>query len=65
MRTTIVLDDNLIAEARKYTGIKENSALVREALKSLVEREASLRLARLGGTMKDFPSIPRRRPKAA
>ena len=50
MRTTLALDDNLVAEAQAYTGLKEKSALVREALKALIEREASHRLARLGGS---------------
>lgn len=61
MRTTINLDDKLLAEAEEYTGIHEKSALVREALKVLVEWEASRRLIRLGGTMPDLKDIPRRR----
>jgi Arc/MetJ family transcription regulator len=63
MRTTLALDDELLAEAEFYTGIREKSALVREALKALVEREAARRLARLGGSEPDLKSIPRRRPK--
>lgn len=65
MRTTIKLDDDLVAEARELTGIAENSALLRAALVALIQREAALRLARLGGTMPDFKDVPRRRPKAA
>ena len=65
MRTTITLDDELIERARFYTGIKETPALIREALKKLVEREAARRLARLGGTMPDLKPIPRRRAKRA
>ena len=61
MRTTLALDDDLVARAQKLTGITEKAALVREALKALLEREAARRLARLGGTMPDFPDIPRRR----
>ncbi len=61
MRTTLVLDDDLLAKAEEYTGIKEKSALIREALKALVEREASRRLARLGGTEPDLVAPPRRR----
>lgn len=63
MRTTLALDDELLADAEFYTGIREKSALVREALKALVEREAARRLARLGGTEPDLKPIPRRRPK--
>jgi len=63
MRTTIALDDDLLAKAQAYTGLSEKSALVREALKALIEREAARRLARLGGS---DPSLtaPRRRRMA-
>ncbi|HKF46026.1 MAG TPA: type II toxin-antitoxin system VapB family antitoxin [Terracidiphilus sp.] len=61
MRTTIALDDELVRQAAQYTGIKEKAALVREALKQLVQREAARRLAALGGTMPDLQPIPRRR----
>ena len=63
MRTTLALDDELLAEAEFYTGIREKSALVREALKALIEREAGRRLARLGGSEPDLAEIPRRRTK--
>jgi Arc/MetJ family transcription regulator len=63
MRTTLSLDDELLAEAVFYTGIREKSALVREALKALIEREAARRLARLGGSEPDLAAIPRRRTK--
>jgi Arc/MetJ family transcription regulator len=63
MRTTITIDDELLAQAQEYTGVKEKSALVNQALKSLVQREAARRLALLGGTMPDAKAPPRRRPK--
>ena len=63
MRTTIAIDDELFAKAQEYAGLKEKSALVREALKALVEREAARRLARLGGTRSDAKAPPRRRPR--
>jgi Arc/MetJ family transcription regulator len=63
MRTTVTLDDELVARAQDYTGVREKSALLREALKALVEREAARRLIRLGGTMPDLKVPPRRRPK--
>lgn len=63
MRTTISIDDELLADAKNYTGLTETSAVVREALKALVEREAALRLARLGGTAPGLKSIPRRKSK--
>lgn len=61
MRTTLALDDKLVADAQASTGIKEKSALVREALKALVEREAARRLARLGGSDPNA-TAGRRRP---
>jgi Arc/MetJ family transcription regulator len=64
MRTTLALDEALLAEAQAYTGLKEKSALVREALKALIERESARRLARLGGSDPDAAGPPRRRPKA-
>jgi len=63
MRTTLALDDELLAKAKAYTGIRERSALIREALRALIEREASRRLARLGGSEPDLAAIPRRRTK--
>lgn len=61
MRTTLVLDDDLLAEAQRLTGMKEKTLLVREGLTALIERESARRLARLGGTEPGLTSIPRRR----
>lgn len=61
MRTTLAIDDDLLATAEAYTGLKEKSALVREALKALIEREASRRLALLGGSEPRAAATPRRR----
>lgn len=65
MRTTIALDDKLMAQARALTGTRENSALLRAALRAQIERESARRLARLGGTEPDLEPAPRRRPDAA
>ncbi len=62
MRTTLALDDDLIAEAQRLTGTKEKSALVRQALRVLIERESARRLARLGGSEPALTEVPRRRP---
>ena len=62
MRTTLALDDELVATAQEFTGLTEKSALVREALKALIEREAARRLARLGGSEPGLKAPPRRRP---
>lgn len=64
MRTTISLDDKLVATAQEYTGLRERSVLIREALKALIEREAARRLAQLGGTAPGMRSVPRRRQPA-
>ena len=61
MRTTIALDDDLVAQAQAFTGLSEKSSLVREALKALIERESARRLARLGGTERKLKAPPRRR----
>jgi Arc/MetJ family transcription regulator len=62
MRTTLALDDELVAKAQSFTGLREKSSLVREALKALIERESARRLARLGGSQKRLKAPPRRRP---
>ncbi len=62
MRTTLALDEELLAEAQRLTGVKEKSLLVREALRALIERESARRLARLGGTEPGLVAPPRRRP---
>ncbi len=61
MRTTIALDDELVAKAQGLTGVMEKSSLVREALKALIERESARRLARLGGGEPGLKAPPRRR----
>ena len=62
MRTTITIDDKLLADAREYMGIKETPTLVRMGLELLIQREAGRRLARMGGTQPGLQHIPRRRP---
>jgi Arc/MetJ family transcription regulator len=61
MRTTIALDDDLVRTAQEFTGVAEKTALIREALKALIERESARRLASLGGTMPGLKNIVRRR----
>jgi len=61
MRTTLALDDELVAQAQEFTGITEKTALVREALKTLIHLEASRRLAALGGSDPDLQDIKRLR----
>ena len=61
MRTTLNIDETLLAQARLLTNIESKSKLVREALGALVERESARRLARLGGSQPGLSDIPRRR----
>jgi Arc/MetJ family transcription regulator len=61
MRTTINIDDDLLAKATKLTGPLDRSAMVREGLKALIERESAKRLARLGGSQPGLKATPRRR----
>ena len=61
MRTTINLDDDLLAKAGELAGISERTALVHEGLRALIERESARRLARLGGSQPSLRHIPRRR----
>jgi Arc/MetJ family transcription regulator len=61
MRTTIALDDDLLRTAQEFTGVEEKTALIREALKALIERESARRLAALGGSMPGLKNIPRSR----
>jgi Arc/MetJ family transcription regulator len=65
MRTTINLDDALLAEAQRLTGLSERTALVHEGLKALIERESARRLARLGGSEPSLQPIPRRHAEPA
>ena len=59
------LDDELIRQAREFTGIREKTALIHAALRELISRGAARRLAALGGTMPNFQTGRRRRPAAA
>lgn len=62
MRTTLIIEDSLLAEAARLTGTREKTALVRMGLESLIARENARRLADLGGTEKRLSPVRRRRP---
>jgi Arc/MetJ family transcription regulator len=64
MRTTVNLDERLLAEAQRLTGIRERTGLIHEGLRALIERESARRLARLGGTEPELKAAPRRRASA-
>ena len=65
MRTTLIIEDALLARAREFSGIQEKTALVHEGLRALIAREAAKRLAALGGSEPDLRPIPRRRAAVA
>lgn len=62
MRTTLNLDDALLSEAQRVTGLREKTAIVRAGLEALIARENARRLAALGGSEPDLHPISRRRP---
>jgi Arc/MetJ family transcription regulator len=64
MRTTVTLDAELLARAQQLCGDLERTALLKEALQALVQRESARRLAALGGSQPDLAPIPRRRSAA-
>jgi Arc/MetJ family transcription regulator len=64
LRTTLALDNELLKRAQAYTGLREKSAVVREALQALIERESARRLARLGGSEPGLTAAPRRRSRS-
>ena len=61
MRTTLILDDQLLEKARSLTGLKEKTAMVHAGLEALIARESARRLAALGGSEKGLRRVPRRR----
>jgi len=63
MRTTLFLDDAILAEAIRQTGVKEKTAVVHLGLEALIQRESARRLAALGGSMPrlDVPTRPAQR----
>ena len=65
MRTTLNIDDELLSEAARITGVSEKTTLVREGLRALIERESARRLARLRGSDPELRSVPRRRSEPA
>ena len=61
MRTTLNIDDKMLHEAARLTGVREKTSLVRRGLEALIALESGKRLARLGGTEKSLRQIPRRK----
>jgi len=64
MRTTLNLDDGLLDETRRVTGIQEKTVLAHRGLEKLIARESAHALAALGGASPKLRTIPRRRTAA-
>jgi Arc/MetJ family transcription regulator len=65
MRTTLNIDDQLLSQASKLTGVSEKTSLIRLGLEALIALENARRLAALGGTEAGLQATPRRRSRAA
>ena len=65
MRTTLIIDDELLAKAQQLTGLREKTAVLHAGLQALIARENARRLAALGGSERSLKPIPRRRSRAA
>lgn len=64
MKTTLNIDDKIMAEAARLTGLSEKTTLVRKGLEALIAQESARRLATLGGTEKNLKPAPRRHSAA-
>ena len=65
MRTTLIIDDELLKKAQELTGLQEKTAVLHAGLQALITRESARRLAALGGSERTFKPVPRRRPRQA
>jgi Arc/MetJ family transcription regulator len=65
MRTTLIIDDALLARAQELSGLREKTAVLHAGLQALIARENARRLAALGGTERRLKPIPRRRTRTA
>jgi Arc/MetJ family transcription regulator len=61
MRTTLIIDDDLLARAQALSGLKEKTAVVHAGLEALIARESARRLAALGASEAGLEAVPRRR----
>lgn len=61
LRTTVTIDDELLAKAAELTGVHENVALLKQGLQTLIRVESARRLAALGGSDSEATAAPRRR----
>ena len=64
MRTTLIINEDLLGKARRLSGLAEKTAVVHAGLEALIARESAKRLAALGGSEASLKPIPRRRSRA-
>jgi Arc/MetJ family transcription regulator len=50
MRTTLNLDDELLKEAQRLSGVAGKTAVIHAGLRALIARESARRLAALGAS---------------
>ena len=62
MRTTLILDEELVDKARRLSGITEKTAVVHAGLRALIAQRSAEQLAALGGTHRRAKAPRRRRP---
>jgi Arc/MetJ family transcription regulator len=65
MRTTLIIDDELLAKAQELSGLREKTAVLHAGLQALISRENARRLAALGGTERGLKPIARRRTRTS
>ncbi len=65
MRTTLIIDDELLAKAQQLSGLREKTAVLHAGLQALISRENARRLAALGGTERGLKPIGRRRTRTS
>ncbi|MCL2826155.1 MAG: type II toxin-antitoxin system VapB family antitoxin [Eggerthellaceae bacterium] len=62
MRTTVLLDDELVEKAKQFTGLAKTSQVINAVLDDYVRRASQLRLVALGGSYKEAElSMPPRK----
>jgi Arc/MetJ family transcription regulator len=64
MRTTLILNDELLARAGRLSGLQQKTAVVHAGLEALIARESARRLAALGGSEPAVRPVKRRRQPA-
>ena len=65
MRTTLIIDDELLSKAQELSGLREKTAVLHAGLRALISRENARRLAALGGSERALKPIPRRRTRTS